>query len=141
VLASALAALAVAAIVPPGWHVVRHPVENPACDPVQRLALATYRLPPVGTPIASVPRGQALVIVLDDHTNPRQGYPAKPRRILVPWRRLHRFEGCCGLPTAPGWELAFRSGGRDLLVFVHAGRGLSRTRRAEILRVLASVRG
>ena len=88
-----------------------------------------------------MPRGQALVIVLDDHTNARSGYGAKPRHMRIRWTKPSRFEGCCGLPTAPGWELAFRSGARDLLVFVHAGPGLGSRRRAQILRILTSIRG
>jgi hypothetical protein len=145
VLAIALLALAnalgagVTATAPPGWQLVRQPAVESSCDPVERLALATYRLPRTGTPIKRVPRNQALVIVLEDHVNSPAGYHPKPRRIRLAWKRPSRFEGCCGLPTAPGWELFFRSHGRDLIVFVHAGRGLSAARRSQILSVVASV--
>ena len=129
------------AIVPPGWQVVRQPVQESACDPVQRLVLTTHRLPLTGAPIASIPRDQALVIVLEDHVNPRSSYRPKPRRIRLPWQRPTRFEGCCGLPTAPGWELSFRSRGRDLIVQVHAGPNLRPRRRAQILRILGGIHG
>jgi hypothetical protein len=131
----------VTATVPAGWHLVRQPVEESSCDPVQRLALATYRLPLTGASIASVPRGEALVIVLEDHVNPRAGYHRKRPRIRLAWTRPSRFEGCCGLPTAPGWELFFRSHRRDLIVLVHAGPHLGVARRAQILSILASVEG
>jgi hypothetical protein len=146
-LALALAAIAgalaksVAAPVPAGWHVVRQPAEESSCDPVERLALATYPLPSGGRQITRIPRNQALVIVLEDHVNSRSGYHPKPRAIRFPWTRPSRFEGCCGLPTAPGWEVVFRSRGRDLMVFVHAGRGLSWQRRAQILHVVAGIHG
>lgn len=131
----------VSVTVPPGWQLVRQPVAESTCDPVQRLALATYRLPLTGASIGSVPRDQALVIVLEDHVNSPAGYHPKPRRIRLAWTRPSRFEGCCGLPTAPGWEVFFRSRGRDLIVLVHAGPELDAGRRAQILRVLASVQG
>ena len=131
----------VAADVPPGWHVVSQSVEQSTCDPVQRLALATYQLPLMGGSIDSIPRNQALVIVLEDHVNPPSNYDRKPRHIRLRWQRPTQFEGCCGLPTAPGWEVFFRSRGRDLVVQVHAGRNLRPGRRAQILRILSSVHG
>ena len=145
--AVALAAIAgalghgVSAPVPPGWHLVAQQVEASACDPVERLALATYRLPPASREITRIPRGQALVIVLEDHVNPRSSYHSKPRRIPIAWRRASRFEGCCGLPTAPGWEFFFRSRGRDLVVLVHVGPDLAPRRRTQIPRILAGIDG
>ena len=146
-LALALTAIAgalghsVTADVPRGWHRVAQQVEESSCDPAQSLALATYPLPWTAAQIVRIPRGQALVLVLEDHTNPKSGYGPKPRRVRIAWNRPARFEGCCGLPTAPGWELDFRSRGRDLLVFVHAGRDLGRRRRAQILRIVTSIHG
>jgi hypothetical protein len=130
----------VSTTLPQDWHVVKRQLEGD-CDPAQRLALATYRVPSTGSPIASIPRNQVLVIVLEDHVNSRSGYRPKPRRVSLPWARRSRFEGCCGLPTAPGWEVSFRSGGRDLMVFVHAGPKLRAPRRAQILHVLENIRG
>ena len=131
----------VATVVPPGWQVVSQSVEESSCDPVQRLALATYQLPLMGGSIDSIPRNQALVIVLEDHVNPPSNYDRKPRHIRLRWQRPTQFEGCCGLPTAPGWEVFFRSRGRDLVVQVHAGRNLRPRRRAQILRILPSIHG
>jgi hypothetical protein len=131
----------VAAAVPPGWHVVAQQIEESTCDPVERLALATYGLPPIGLQITRIPRGQALVIVLEDHVNSPSGYHRKPQPVRIAWQRPERFEGCCGLPTAPGWELFFRSRGRDLIVLVHVGRDLQQQRRGQILRIVSSIHG
>jgi hypothetical protein len=147
VLAVVLAAVAgvmghgVATVVPPGWHLVSQPVGESTCDPVQRLALATYRLPLTGRSIAAVPRNQAVVIVLEDHVNPPSNYHRKLRHIRLAWQRPTQFEGCCGLPTAPGWQVSFRSRGRDLVVQVHAGPSLRPRLRAQILRIVTSIHG
>jgi hypothetical protein len=103
---------------PDGWRMLRGPLT--ACsDPTERFAAATFPASQLG-PKNVVPRKGALILLLEDHTNPASGFSRRPPRFRL---RGHAttFEGCCDTPTDPGYEFIFRDHGRDFEAFVFPG--------------------
>jgi hypothetical protein len=103
-------------VAPAGWHLANQLLSD-CMDPKQALAItnATRTIEPA----AAVPRGAALVLVLEDHgVNPPSGFPARKQFDLPV--RAGLLGGCCDTPSGPGYEFLFRDQGRDFYAYVYA---------------------
>jgi hypothetical protein len=111
---------------PGGWRILR-PLTS-CSDPKERLAVATFPASRLG-PENAVPKGGALILVLEDQVNPASAFSARPTRFRLRGQPTP-FEGCCDLPTSPGYEFRFRDHGRDFeaLAFVGGSRAASKLR-------------
>jgi hypothetical protein len=121
---------------PGSWRILRGPLTT-CSDPMERFAAATYPASQLG-PANAVPREGALILLLEDHTNPASGFSRRPPRFRL---RGHAttFEGCCDTPTDPGYEFVFRDRGRDFEAFIFPGRGASQKLLEQATTVLNSL--
>ncbi|MGB2875052.1 MAG: hypothetical protein WBB76_06195 [Gaiellaceae bacterium] len=101
------AAPGISVVLPPGWHLTREVISS--CDEPRQV-------------LAARARDGSLVLLLEDHT-PSVRLPSRPAQFRVP-RRMTSFEGCCDMPTGPGYDFVFRDRGRNFHAFVYPrGRG------------------
>jgi hypothetical protein len=103
---------------PDRWRILRGPLTT-CSDPIERFAAATFPASRLG-PDNAVPRKEALVLLLEDHINPANGFSSRPRRFRLQADPM-AFEGCCDTPTNHGYEFTFRDRGRDFEAFVFRG--------------------
>jgi hypothetical protein len=106
---------------PADWRIL-HALTS-CSDPKERLAVATFPASRLG-PENAVPKGGALILVLEDRINPASGFSDRPTRFRLRGRPTP-FEGCCDMPTSPGYEFRFRDDGRDFEAVVFAERPVS----------------
>jgi hypothetical protein len=124
---------------PAGWHGMTFDPRLSTCDP-STLAVAGTATPRIGSKGWTLPgRGQVLVFVEEDHVNKPVGDLRRPARFHIPWTRLQRLEGCCGLPAARGATIWFRQRRRYLGFLVYAGPGVSSATRHATQRLLDSL--
>jgi hypothetical protein len=57
----------------------------------------------------------AVILVLETRG---RSFPARSTFHLSP--QPTRFEGCCGQPTGPGYQFAFRERGREFYAYVYS---------------------
>jgi hypothetical protein len=122
---------------PAGWRILQRPITG-CYDPVERLVAATFPDSRLGTQNA-IPKGGALVLVLEDHTNAASGFPLRPKQFQLP-AKPGLLGGCCGIPNGPGYEFIFHTHGRDFEVFVYGGGNAPANLVEQAISVLNSLR-
>jgi hypothetical protein len=130
-------------VVPRGWHVARR--LTALVEPYERFTLASF---PLRRPapdqvdcgpdqaVSTIPADGALAFVIEYGRGgaSRQGFPAEPRRFVLPGGPARRYE-CFGL----GWLLRFRVGVRTFQVMIAVGRRAGGNRQ-HLLGALSSLR-
>jgi hypothetical protein len=104
---------------PAGWRIL--PALTSCSDPKERLAAATFPGSRLG-PQHALPRGGTLVLLLEDNVNPASAFARRLGRFHLRGRPTP-FEGCCDMPTSPGYEFMFREQGRDFEAIVFGAPG------------------
>jgi len=119
-------------VAPAGWHLADQLLSD-CTDPTQ--ALAVTNTTRTFGPAAAVPRGTALVLVLEDQSvNSPSGFPARKHFTLPAHAGL--LGGCCDTPSGPGYEFLFRDQGRDFYAYVYASKRSAAEEAVAILRTL-----
>ena len=128
---------------PPGWHATNRPL-TAVTSPRQALVVTSFLLPrqtvadnctPTST-LAAMPPGGALILVWEypAHASGLKSFPPRPGRFeLGPFGNPE----CFGPRTA---IVLFRQAGRFFEVNVALGRRATAATRAEVLRILDSLR-
>jgi hypothetical protein len=122
---------------PEGWRVFRHHLTS-CSSPTERLFVATVPAGRLGLHNA-VPDTEVVILLLEDGINAPSSFPRRPERFRLPARRM-QFEGCCDMPTTPGYELRFRDGGRDFEALVYPGAHAPRRLLDQAARILNGLR-
>jgi hypothetical protein len=133
---------------PGGWHLTPPPI-TAVSVPAERLLLTSYptrRGGNCGPDRAEhdLPAGGALVYLFEyrSRTQPtwthlrRRAFPPRPAHFALRARQLGTFE-CWRVPS---YLIRFRAAGRAVPVHVALGRSAGAARRAQVLRVLDSLR-
>jgi hypothetical protein len=82
-----------------------------------------------------VPPRAALLLLMEGGTG---SFPRRPAHFKLP--RLQNLGGCCEMPVGPGTGLLFRDHGRKFNAFVYVGKRSSAKARADVVRLLDSLR-
>ena len=117
---------------PDGWHVVQRRF-TPCIDPREVLTIASFTV--AAKPV--VPRDGAL-LTLEERDSDAARMPRRPKRFRL--RGKPSGMECCVPLHVPGWGLQFHSGGRGFYVYAFLGRDAAPRTRAELTRVLDSLR-
>ncbi len=133
---------------PGGWHLTAPPISS-LSYPVERLLIASYRAPRGGNcgpdrAARALPPGGALIYLLEYrprvgdpwHGLRRSAFPARPKRFALRRSALGTYE----CQAAPSYVIHFRDADRPFQLFVALGRRATAARRAQVLRVLDSLR-
>jgi hypothetical protein len=142
------AAAGLAVSQPGGWHLTQPPISS-LSEPVERLLLTSYRAERGGNcgPDAAeraLPSGGALVYLLEYRPSVgdpwrglrRRDFPPRPARFALRRAALATYE-CWRVPS---YLIRFRDADRPFQLHVALGPHASAARRAQVLRVLDSLR-
>jgi hypothetical protein len=122
---------------PSGWYLSRFPIATSCVDPVQRFVASNRPASKlsVTAPLAS---GATLVVLTEDAVNDPRGFPARPAHFRL--AKPSFLEGCCGLPSGPGYTFSFRDHGRDFAAYVVARDLGTPAARVQAVAILNSLR-
>jgi hypothetical protein len=122
--------------VPAGWHASSRPLQH-VSGWVQRLMLSSAAVPSNAVAGRYVPPSRAVLAeVVEDmaHDDSIQ-WPKRPAHFTIP-----QLGGLCSLAGERWGELLFRSGGRNVFIFIWVGRHASRVQVASLMQALDSLR-
>ncbi len=133
---------------PAGWHLVEPPITS-LVAPAERLLLTSYRAARGGNcgpdrALRALPAGGALVYLMEYRPSVgdpwrglrRRNFPRRPARFALRRSALGSYE--CW--RAPSYLIRFRDADRPFQLHVALGKRASAARRAQVLRVLDSLR-
>ncbi len=122
---------------PPGWYLSRFPIATSCVDPAQRFVASTRPASKlsVTAPLAS---GATLVVLTEDTVNDPKSFPARPAHFRL--AEPSPLEGCCGMPSGPGYAFSFRDHGRDFEAYVFARNLHTPAARVQAVAILDSLR-